>query len=333
MNTRTVQPDQRIFAVYAGLTAGGYDIAQIDPGDEIAAVVHATLEAPWPAHVIDYFRDARAATCEANPYWPRAYMLVAAVMETSSERSWGYSDPVRARSIIESMPVDPAHRDTATIEWLMGLPAVIRQVATEPWFGDLWTSYADVVAPVIPLYKAAGEEASATLARIGIPSDRMPKLVIIPNPLQAWQIADGVVAQDVTYLILARPDSGSIVHEALHSLFAQALECVRPAVDEANVLYAPVRDSMIRMGYAWDDSPASWRRVWEESLVRAATIWAECGDCPVEAARAAAGHASMGFIYVPKLLECFAGSSNGLNDAAGFILECLKECVGTVLHL
>lgn len=26
MNTCTVQPDQRVFAVYAGLTAGGYDI-------------------------------------------------------------------------------------------------------------------------------------------------------------------------------------------------------------------------------------------------------------------------------------------------------------------
>ena len=77
MNTCTVQPDQRVFAVYAGLTAGGYDIAQIDPGDEIAAVVQAILEAPWPAHVLDYFRNARAATCEANPYWPRAYMLVA----------------------------------------------------------------------------------------------------------------------------------------------------------------------------------------------------------------------------------------------------------------
>ena len=332
MNTCTVQPDQRVFAVYAGLTAGGYDIAQIDPGDEIAAVVHAILEAPWPAHVIDYFRNARRPLA-SQPILASAYMLVAAVMETSSEYGWGYSDPVRVRSIMEGMPVDPAHRDPTAIEWLMGLPAVIRQVATEPWFGDLWTSYADVVASVIPLYKAAGEEASATLARIGIPSDRMPKLVIIPNPLQAWQIADGVVAQGTTYLILARPDYGSIMHEALHSLFTQALECARPAVDEANILYAPVRDSMIRMGYAWDDSPASWRRVWEESLVRAAAIWAECGDCPAEAARAAADHASMGFIYVPKLLECFAGSSNGLNDVAGFILECLKACVGTVLHL
>ncbi|HON41819.1 MAG TPA: hypothetical protein PLM74_01645 [Bacillota bacterium] len=140
------------------------------------------------------------------------------------------------------------------------------------------------------------------------------------------------MAQDATHLILARPDSGSIVHEVLHSLFAQALECVRPAVDEGNALYAPVRDSMIRMGYAWDDSPASWRRVWEESLVRATAIWAECGDCPAEVARAAAGHASMGFIYVPKLLQCFAGSCSGLNDVAGFILECLKVCAGTVLH-
>ena len=264
MNTCTVQPDQRVFAVYAGLTAGGYDIAQIDPGDEIAAVVHAILEAPWPAHVLDYFRNARAATCEANPYWPRAYMLVAAVMELSLACSRGYPDPVRVRGIMEAMPVDPAHRDPATIEWLMGLPAVIRQVTTEPWFEFLWTSYADVVAPIIPLYQA--EEGSP--CRIGIPAGC--KLVIIPNPLQARQIADGVVAQDATYLILARPDFGSIVHEALHSLFA------------------PVRDSMIRMGYAWDDSPASWRRVWEESLVRAAAIWAECGDCPAEAARAAA---------------------------------------------
>lgn len=332
MSTCTVRTDQRVFAVYAGLTAGGYDIAQIDPGDEIATVVHAILEAPWPAHVIDYFRNARATTCEANPYWPRAYMLVAAVMELSSACSRGYPDPVRVRGIIEAMPVDPAHRDPAAIEWLMGLPALIGQVAVELWFDSLWTSYAEVVAPAIPLYQAAGEKASATLARIGIAGDRMPKLVIIPNLLQAWQIADGVVAQDATYLILARPDSGSIVHEALHSLFAQALECVRPAVDEANALYGPVHDSMIRMGYAWDDSPASWRRVWEESLVRAASIWAECGDCPAEAARAAAGHASLGFIYVPRLLQCFAGSSNGLNDVAGFVLECLKACAGRAVH-
>jgi len=58
------------------------------------------------------------------------------------------------------------------------------------------------------------------------------------------------MAQGTTYLILAQPDSRSIMHEALNSLFAPALECVRLAVDEANVLYAPVRDSMIRMGYA-----------------------------------------------------------------------------------
>jgi len=41
----------------------------------------------------------------------------------------------------------------------------------------------------------------------------------------------------------------------------------------------------------------------------------------------------MGFIYVPKLLECFAGSWSGPNDVAGFVLECLKACAGRVLHL
>lgn len=69
---------------------------------------------------------------------------------------------------MESMPADPTHRDPSTIEWLMGTPAMIRRIATEPWFGDLWTSHSDVVSPVIPVYEEAGEEASAALAHIGI---------------------------------------------------------------------------------------------------------------------------------------------------------------------
>jgi len=53
---------------------------------------------------------------------------------------------------------------------------------------------------------------------------------------------------------------------------------------------------------------------------------AECGNCPAEAASAAADHARMGFAYVPKLLECVAESWRGLDDASGFILACLNSC-------
>lgn len=75
-----------------------------------------------------------------------------------------------------------------------------------------------------------------------------------------WDYSDAVTVQDTVHLVVARPDSGSIVHEALHSLFAPALERTMPAIDASSSLYAPVRDSMVGMGYAWDDSPASRRR-------------------------------------------------------------------------
>ncbi len=312
--------------MYAGLTASGYDIAQTDSDGRIAAVARAIVEAPWPARVLDYFRKARATTCEVNPYWPRAYMLVAAALHTSSAPNWDYSDPEQVENAVRAMPVDPIHRDPRSIEWLMNLPDVVRQMAAAPWFGDTWASYVQAVTPVIPLYAAAGERALAAVACLGVPSRRMPRIVIVPNLLQAWQIADTIVVQEALYVILARPDPGPIVHEAFHSLFAPALECAGCAVDAAIALYTPLRDQMVRMGYAWDNSPASWRRVWEESLVRAAAIWAEWGDCPARAASEAEADAGMGFAYVPQLIRCFGSQWRGIDDMSGFILVCLDAC-------
>ena len=88
----------------------------------------------------------------------------------------------------------------------------------------------------------------------------------------------------------------------------------------------PVRKDMLRLGYAWDDKEESWRRTFEEHLVRAAQIWITCGEAPESAERAAANQVRHGFRYVPSITTCFRLHWSGIDSAQDFVTHCLHAC-------
>jgi len=95
-------------------------------------------------------------------------------------------------------------------------------------------------------------------------------------------------------------------------------------------LLAPVLETMLQYEYGWGNDAESWQNVFEESLVRAATIWTEYEE--PEAADAARREASMGFVHVPVLLDCLWRDWRGPAHVPRFIECCLRECAGVGSH-
>ncbi|MDD4336586.1 MAG: hypothetical protein PHH46_04290 [Firmicutes bacterium] len=205
------------------------------------------------------------------------------------------------------------------------MAAVAARAASIPWPKDL-----------IAYFRLA----RAVSTRLGIHERRLPEMIVVPNPLQAPQIADAVGVGERVFLIMAEPESESVVHEMLHHLLVPGLRAAEASIDRAYVLWKPVRDDMIRIGYAWDDSVESWRRVFEENLVRAATIWVGLQSEPgagtdgsgrrrgSQKARAMAREqAGFGFLYVPVLLDMLLASWRGMENTDTFICDCLNACM------
>ncbi|HOB43046.1 MAG: hypothetical protein ACOX38_02450 [Bacillota bacterium] len=73
-----VQPDKRVFMVYVGLMASGYELASLEEGEPMARVAARAADVEWSPDLLAYYRWARVESREVNLYWPRAFLLVAA---------------------------------------------------------------------------------------------------------------------------------------------------------------------------------------------------------------------------------------------------------------
>lgn len=77
--------------------------------------------------------------------------------------------------------------------------------------------------------------------------------------------------------------------------------------------------------YAWAKDAPSWCRIFEESLIRAATIWVnELNE--KEAILQSIKQENEGFAYVPVLLEQLNNNWCGTKEFAKFIDYCLQAC-------
>ncbi|MHB8946652.1 MAG: hypothetical protein ACYC6I_09005 [Bacillota bacterium] len=144
-------------------------------------------------------------------------------------------------------------------------------------------------------------------------------------PLQAREQTDFVPFQGRIFIIAAEADAGSVAHELLHDLLGPRLAGCGRLVTGHRDLLAPVLAAMREFAYAWADDDASWRRVFEESLVRAATVWVTEGSGG-RSLRVAQDYAEQGFAYVPSLLEHFEAAWTGLAGFESFIGGALERC-------
>ena len=155
-------------------------------------------------------------------------------------------------------------------------PEMQRRFASDPLLGDLWDHFRGIMnGDRIGHFQKAGEDAVRMVVEgLNAHIEELPHLVVVPNPLQAPQVADFVRKKDRLYAVVAIARPLSIAHELLHSVFEKALARESALIAGYRHLFTPdVVTAMQRYQYAWDSGGESWLRVFEESLVRAATIW------------------------------------------------------------
>lgn len=154
----------------------------------------------------------------------------------------------------------------------------------------------------------------------------LPQIIVIPNHLQAPQAADIVYKDNIVYIIKCEPDEESTIHEYLHFLFNNSLHDNKTLINKYLHLLKPVLEQMIKYQYAWDYGIDSWNRVFEENLMRAASLWV-CNYTDIEKAVSKANeYADDGFAYVPIILESFIGKWTTLSHFRQFFNICLEEC-------
>lgn len=314
---------KNVFTLYAGLTASGYDLAAFPEDDPVAKIVDSLREMPLSSPAHSYFPQARLPGPGVNPYWPRAAMLLHATFFLDDDAT-EYTDLRALRKMVEDFPASDGPGNEESLAWLMGYPSAFRAVRESAHFLGNWSDYVEAMNPERLLgFRDAALRATGALRFFG-GSDlvNLPKIVLVPNPLQAQQIADFVDFQGILYVVTAAPSASSIVHECMHGILVPILEADQ-ILRAKDLFDASLVESMVRMQYARDDGPLSWLRVFEESLVRAATSWALCRGDLDNASCMAASDLRQGFTLVPPMLSCFDKYWAGQDRSAAFLGDCL----------
>ena len=320
-----------VFGLYVGLTASGYNLARIPAGDPIEPVLRAINLADWPDAVRGYFAKSRARSGRVNPYWPRAAMLLEACFYLEPGRGFRPPDELRLLRAIAEFPVGSAGKDSATVAWVREFPGAFAALSGTDLFPILWTSYLDALQPRLRSFEKAALLCMESLTGMtGVSTEALPELVIIPNPLQAPELADFVRRADALHVIVAEPRMSSMVHELLHDVFGPVLRSNKPEIVGHRRLLRPGLGAMMRMQYAWGDDDESWMRVFEESMMRAAAIWIENERRSDEGDRQALVQAKQGFVYVPALLRCLREKWLGPEITTRFVSECLTACARSI---
>ena len=326
MSTCLSRASKQVFGVYLGLTASGYDLARPSRSQCLCQLIQGIKASDWPRHVLAYFRKARTDSCAVNPYWPRAFLLSLASLYLPESPPYQYSDPGILERHIEGLDaVSPADKRADTIRWVLQLPDIYQNLWAQSVTDRLWTGYEGLIN-LGQAEKVAVDAAALVVRRTGIAPGRLPGIVVHPNPLQAPEVTAAVAIAESIYIIASEPDLASCIHEMLHHLLSPALALARGIIREFAYLLEPLREDMLRLGYAWDDKEQSWHRVFEEHVIRAAQIWITCGEDPESAERAAADQVRYGFRYVPAITRCFRLHWSGIDSAEDFVTHCLHAC-------
>ena len=291
----------------------------------VQTLVTTIRDASWPNEVMTYFGKARTGGCMVNPYWPRAFLLALTSLYIPESPPYRYPDPLVVTRHIESLQsVSPDEKGEDTVDWILGLPEVYGLVRAQPVLEMLWDLYGGSI-DFARWNSAVSEAVSLVVERMGVTADVLPRIVAVPNPLQAPEQTDFVTLGGQVYLIKSEPDASSCIHEMLHHILSPALSLAEPMVDEYAYLLAPILQDMFRLAYAWDESPESWRRVFQEQFIRAAEIWVSHGDDP-KLAQHAGVHADQGFRHVPVIVRQFQTNWSGMQSIEYFIADCLRAC-------
>jgi len=320
-NNALIKISINVFTVYVGLVASGYEFSY---DKELSEKIR---NVKWDSAAVEYFRKARTLYCDVNPYWPRASMLVSASLFLNESDEIEYTDYKKFKEKTDNLSnIDPKEKEEDTKLWLLQLPTYYSLIRKNEEFNDLWVHYVKKIESDTPYFMEIINEAKRrVISKFKITESELPDMELIPNILGMLHNADFERIDDIIYVVSAQPDILTIVHEYLHNILGHGIKDNIKSIENYVHLLNPVFDRMLSYKYAWGKDTQSWARVFEENLIRAATIWVNEPD-ESKAIQQSIKQENGGFAYVPVLLDQFNNNWCGINGISMFIDCCLKAC-------
>jgi hypothetical protein len=314
-----IKTSANVLTVFIGLIASGYEFSY---DKELAERIRTVK---WDDLAVEYFRKARTSYCDVYPYWPRGAMLVSASLNLDKSKRYEYNDfNSLKKSLANYSNIDPKEIGEETELWLLQLPTYYRLIRENAEFNNFWVEYLKKTESVADQFTEAIYEAkNKVVSRFKISGIELPEIGVMPNILGFngdFERIDGVI-----YVVCAQPDTSLVIHEYLHNIFEQGLKNMIDRIKEYSYLLNPVFEKMFLYKYAWAKDASSWCRVFEESLVMAATIWVNQSN-ENEAKIQSMKREDEGFSYVPVLLEQLNNNWCGTKEFPKFINCCLQAC-------
>jgi len=137
--------------------------------------------------------------------------------------------------------VNPDEKNYELIHWLEKLPAMIDKIQSSTIIHDIWLKYVSLVEKNVDYYSLLCSQSFSIIRNLfEIAEVNMPKLIIIPNYLQAAEAIDLVIIEDEIYIITANSDKESIVHELLHYVLDKELIYCEDLIKDNIALIEPV---------------------------------------------------------------------------------------------
>jgi hypothetical protein len=319
-----------IFTVYCGLIASGYNLTDIVRAEHI---YHLISQIDCEYETKNYFNKAKTASCEVNPYWPRAFLLTLASFYINDDLN-SYNDFQTVISHIESLDnMNPTEINEEVIEWLKQLPYYLNKISNSSSFNQLWEKYMDYELEQSAWISSEVERVLYEIEMlIGATSIDLPEVVFVPNCLQACQLTDYVRKDNIIYIIKSRPDIESIVHEYLHEILNKYLLENSRLIEDYGFLLEPVIKEMHRYQYAWNIDVDSWKRVFEENFMRAASVWVTYRSNIDNGYSICDIYYQQGFKYTPVIYECLINEWKDISSFKEFISSCLVNSKKKVLN-
>lgn len=305
-----------LFTCFCGLVSSGYNI-----GDPIySELVNKIRSNSFLIHTdLEYFKRARVNTDQINPYWPNGFLLTVCCLYLDY-----YGDLSNFEAFLKNNNDLPNEiKSNEMLIWISKLPDVLKRIQSKERFADLWSLINDtIVIGNQDLLTATYNKLNTKIGEV----ETDLELQVIINPLQAYEIADFLSINKTKYIIVSRAHIDSIVHEYLHIFFDAVIENNGQVTESYIDLLENVFDAMYKYQYADNHSNDSWRRVFEEHFVRAATIWFRASSNRIERDREILLQEEIGFKYIKPIVYTFERKWSKDVDKDLFWKECLEAC-------
>lgn len=318
--------DVRIFDVYIGLAAAGYDLAS---PSRAGTICEGLMTQNWSQELLQYFRFARIHDGRINPYWPRASILTSVSLLIDQSPIASHTALIRAHLTAMSN-LSPTDLDETIIRWAADLPKQIEVIRTARTYTNTWEYYQQAIQCDIREngvhYQQEIISTQKRLCELLSPHfSSPPKVITILNPLQADPLTDVVSAHGRIYVVTSHLRSESCIHELIHILLDPWMRKWEKRISKSVALLDLVYKRMAHLAYAWDYSAASWANVFSETLVRVLTVIVSNYGRPEQVCQIG-DLVQEGFAYALPIAETIAGIGKEQSLSDEWLEQCLWAC-------